>query len=180
MLEFLDFSHSGGLPLRFLVFDGRFTTYACLQRLNAAGIRFVTVRRRGHNLVRAAQAAPPQQRHKVRVPEELRVRGTLLMFQLYGGICDSSSCGPLGRGCYRSRVTDVWWEYPQSWRPSASKISMNMQGAGRASRVERWSFGILISGKPGDVDVLIVDRLEPIKAEGTNHRRPVCDCSAER
>ena len=68
VLEFLDFSHSGGLPLRFLVFDGRFTTYACLQRLNAAGIRFVTVRRRGHNLVRAAQAAPPQQRQKVRVP----------------------------------------------------------------------------------------------------------------
>lgn len=68
VLEFLDFSHTGGLQLRFLVFDGRFTTYACLRRLNEAGIRFVTVRRRGHNLVRAAQQAPPQQRQKVRVP----------------------------------------------------------------------------------------------------------------
>ena len=68
VLEFLDFSHTGGLQLRFLVFDGRFTTYACLQRLNAAGIRFVTVRRRGHNLVRDAQAAPPEQRQQVRVP----------------------------------------------------------------------------------------------------------------
>ena len=68
VLEFLDFSHAGGLQLRYLVFDGRFTTYACLQRLHQAGIRFVTVRRRGRNLVHAAQAAPPAQRKQVRVP----------------------------------------------------------------------------------------------------------------
>ncbi len=39
--------HVGGLQFRFLVFDGRFTTYADLKRLDEAGIRFVTVRRRG-------------------------------------------------------------------------------------------------------------------------------------
>ena len=68
VLEFLDFSHAGGLHLRFLVFDGRFTTYACLKRLNADGIRFVTVRRRGRNLIQVAQAVPPAQRKKIRVP----------------------------------------------------------------------------------------------------------------
>ncbi len=66
--DFLDFSHAGGLQLRFLVFDGRFTTYACLKRLNQDGILFVTVRRRGRHLVQAAQAVPPAQRNKIRVP----------------------------------------------------------------------------------------------------------------
>ena len=74
--EFLDFSHAGGLQLRFLVFDGRFTAYACLQRLDQAGIRFVTVRRRGRNLVRAARDAPPDQRRTIRVPEH---QGTRLL-----------------------------------------------------------------------------------------------------
>ena len=68
VLEFLDFSQAGGLQLRFLVFDGRFTTYACLKRLDQQGIRFVTVRRRGRNLIQAAQAVPPAQHKKIRVP----------------------------------------------------------------------------------------------------------------
>lgn len=76
VLEFLDFSHAGGLQLRFLVFDGRFTTYACLKRLDEAGIRFVTVRRRGRNLVRDAHNAPPAQRQKIRVPVQ---HGTRLL-----------------------------------------------------------------------------------------------------
>ena len=68
VLEFLDFSHLGGLQLRFLVFDSRFTTYANLARLDQAGIRFVTVRRRGRQLVKAAQAIPPAERRQIRVP----------------------------------------------------------------------------------------------------------------
>ena len=90
VLEFLDFSPAGGLQLRFLVFDGRFTTYACLKRLDEAGIRFVTVRRRGANLVRAAQDAPPDQRRKVRVPVHqgtrlLEVVASTTPLRHYGG-----------------------------------------------------------------------------------------------
>ena len=68
VLEFLDFSHCGGLKLRFLVFDGRFTTYACLKRLDEEGILFVTARRRGRKLIRAAQQLPAEERREVRVP----------------------------------------------------------------------------------------------------------------
>ena len=68
VLEFLDFSRSGGRQIRFLVFDGRFTTYASLARLDAAGIRFVTARRRGTQLVAAARAIPADKRKQIRVP----------------------------------------------------------------------------------------------------------------
>ena len=68
VLEFLDLSHCGGLQLRFLVFDSRFTTYASLASLNQSGIRFVTVRRRGHKLVAGARAIPAAQRQQIRVP----------------------------------------------------------------------------------------------------------------
>jgi transposase len=53
-LEFLDFSHESGKAIgdpRYLVFDAKFTTYENLSRLNASGIRFITIRRRGKNIV---------------------------------------------------------------------------------------------------------------------------------
>ena len=69
---------------------GRFTTYACLQRLDQAGIRFVTVRRRGRNLVRAAQDAPADQRRTIRFPVHqgtrlLEVVESTTPMRLYGG-----------------------------------------------------------------------------------------------
>jgi hypothetical protein len=38
-----------------LIFDSRFTTYANLSKLNADGIKFITLRRRGSRLVASAQ-----------------------------------------------------------------------------------------------------------------------------
>lgn len=67
-LEFLDFSRHNQLPLRYLVFDSRFTTYAHLARLDKQGIRFVTVRRRGRSLVERAQALDKSALQSVRVP----------------------------------------------------------------------------------------------------------------
>ena len=68
VLEFLHFSQHNGLPVRYLVFDSRFTTYANLARLDKAGILFVTVRRRGkHLLAKASQLAKAALR-EVRVP----------------------------------------------------------------------------------------------------------------
>ena len=68
VVEFLDFSQRHGPPLRYLVFDSRFITYAHLAQLDQAGIRFVTLRRRGKHLVAAAAALPASAWRTVRVP----------------------------------------------------------------------------------------------------------------
>ena len=73
VVEFLDFSKDHGAPLRYLVFDSRFTTYAHLAQLDRDGIRFVTLRRRGKQLVAAAAAVPATAWRTVRVP---MARGT--------------------------------------------------------------------------------------------------------
>jgi hypothetical protein len=54
--EFLDFwrkVHRGVDPT--LVFDSRFTTYAHLSELNAMDVKFITLRRRGEDLIRNAK-----------------------------------------------------------------------------------------------------------------------------
>jgi len=53
VLEFLSFwkgVHRGILPT--FIFDSRFTTYPHLSKLNARGVKFITLRRRGANLLR--------------------------------------------------------------------------------------------------------------------------------
>ena len=67
-LEFLHFARRHGPPLRFLVFDSRFTTYRHLDRLDRDDILFVTVRRRGKRLVEQARALAPADLRQVRVP----------------------------------------------------------------------------------------------------------------
>jgi hypothetical protein len=54
VLEFLDFYHSdkrADKHLKYLIFDSKFTTYQNLSKLNANGIKFITVRRRSKTLV---------------------------------------------------------------------------------------------------------------------------------
>ena len=67
-LEFLDFFRRHGPPIRYLVFDSRFTTYASLARLDKEGIMFVTVRRRGKRLVANAHALDKSSLRSIRVP----------------------------------------------------------------------------------------------------------------
>jgi len=52
------------------VFDSRFTTYPKLSQLNAANIKFVTLRRRGSNLLRAADEL--EEWTRIRIPHEKR------------------------------------------------------------------------------------------------------------
>ena len=54
--------------MRFLAFDGRFTTYRQLARLDRDKILFVTVRRRGKRLLEQARSLPPEEVRKLRVP----------------------------------------------------------------------------------------------------------------
>ncbi len=53
VLEYLDFyRHDGqGGELKYLVFDSRFTNYENLAKLNQKGVKFLTIRRRGKNIV---------------------------------------------------------------------------------------------------------------------------------
>ena len=69
VLEFLDFyKDAGGEELKYLVFDSKFTTYQNLANLDDAGIKFLTIRRRGKNIVERINAIPDSEKRKVRVP----------------------------------------------------------------------------------------------------------------
>lgn len=70
VLEFLDFykgKTGGATPLKYLVFDSKFTNYENLNKLNKEGIRFITIRRRGKNLVERLNNLPAGQWKTVRV-----------------------------------------------------------------------------------------------------------------
>jgi len=52
------------------VFDSKFTTYANLSRLAAKGVKFITLRRRGHKLIGGLEQLRPWQR--ITIPHEKR------------------------------------------------------------------------------------------------------------
>jgi hypothetical protein len=54
VLEYLDFyrqAPEGNQPVSYLVFDSKFTNYENLSKLNDRGIKFITIRRRGKNIL---------------------------------------------------------------------------------------------------------------------------------
>ena len=69
VIEFLDFyRESAGNDLKYLVFDSRFTTYQNLKRLDENRVKFITIRRRGKNIVKELEALPQNAWKTVRVP----------------------------------------------------------------------------------------------------------------
>ena len=69
VLEFLDFySSNGNEELKYLIFDSKFTTYEHLANLDDAGIKFITIRRRGKSIVEKLADIPASEKKKVRVP----------------------------------------------------------------------------------------------------------------
>lgn len=70
VLEFLDFYKSNdpnGSSLKYLVFDSKFTNYQNLKKLDDDDIKFVTIRRRGKNLVEEINKLPSAMKKKVHV-----------------------------------------------------------------------------------------------------------------
>ena len=70
VLEFLDFykkDNPQGDDLKYLVFDSKFTNYQNLKKLDNSGIKFVTIRRRGKNLVEQINNIAPAHWKKIRV-----------------------------------------------------------------------------------------------------------------
>ena len=92
VLEFVDFWKEGrGAAPKLLVFDARFTTYENLSKLNQDGIMFLTLRRRGKELVKQALALPSDQWESVKFEQdsrkrrELRVHDSLITLRHYEG-----------------------------------------------------------------------------------------------
>jgi hypothetical protein len=69
VLEFLDFYRTKGKAdeLKYLVFDSKFTAYENLRKLEDAGIKFITIRRRGKNIVEHLEKLPKAKWKKTRV-----------------------------------------------------------------------------------------------------------------
>ena len=70
ILEFLDFYKNnapGDSDLKYLVFDSKFTSYQNLKKLDDDDIKFVTIRRRGKNIVEKINALSNAMKKKVRV-----------------------------------------------------------------------------------------------------------------
>ncbi|MCP4915276.1 MAG: transposase, partial [Oligoflexia bacterium] len=70
VLEFLDF-YKGGDPaddsLKYLVFDSKLTPYENLKKIDDRGVKFVTIRRRGKNIVSGLERLPGARWKKLRV-----------------------------------------------------------------------------------------------------------------
>jgi len=62
VVEFLDFyrtrANGKEQPLRYLVFDSRFTNYENLHRLDQQGVKFLTIRRRGKQMIGRIEKLP--------------------------------------------------------------------------------------------------------------------------
>lgn len=88
--EFLDFSRKNGSGnLRYLIFDSRFTTYENLAKLDKS-VKFVTIRRRGKQIVDELDRLPANQWKHVHVMKSdgkgriLRVHDSLIVLRRYG------------------------------------------------------------------------------------------------
>lgn len=71
VLEFLDF-YKTGTPLqdsrlKYLVFDSKFTNYQNLKTLDTQNVKFITIRRRGKNIIDRLEQVPEENKKKIRV-----------------------------------------------------------------------------------------------------------------
>lgn len=90
VLEFLDFYRSDGKQnIKYLVFDSKFTTYQNLARLDP-DVKFLTIRRRGLNIVKELNQLPSSEWKTVRVPASdgkgrmLKVNDSRVFLKDYG------------------------------------------------------------------------------------------------
>ena len=69
VLEFLDFYRKSatGSDLKYLVFDSKFTNYENLSKLDDNDVKFITIRRRGKNILEEIAEIPPDQWRNIRV-----------------------------------------------------------------------------------------------------------------
>jgi len=79
VLEYLDFYQTGGSKrdLKYLVFDSKFTNYENLAKLDDDHIKFITIRRRGKNIVESINKIPKEDWKIIRVDANGNKKRTL-------------------------------------------------------------------------------------------------------
>lgn len=84
VFEFLDFyraNSKGKSELKYLVFDGKFTNYENLGQLNKKNVKFITIRRRGKNIVDRIEKIPSKNRKTIRVEAASNKKRTIKVYQ---------------------------------------------------------------------------------------------------
>jgi hypothetical protein len=80
VLEFIDFygkDNTGKRDLKYLAFDSKFTNYENLSKLDSDGIKFVTIRRRGKNIVDRLNSLPQKEWKTIHVERAGNKKATL-------------------------------------------------------------------------------------------------------
>lgn len=95
VLEYLDFYRQGvqSRNLKYLVFDSRFTNYENLAKLNHEGIKFLTIRRRGKNIVQAISDLHKSKWKTIRVESSAMKKRSLKVYDdkiTLRGYCDKN------------------------------------------------------------------------------------------
>ncbi len=84
VLEFLDFyrtSSKGKSDVKYLIFDSKFTNYENLGRLNKQGVKFITIRRRGKNIVDRIERIENKNWKTIRVEASGNKKRTIKVYQ---------------------------------------------------------------------------------------------------
>jgi hypothetical protein len=84
VLEFLDFykdTPAGRKNLQYLVFDSKFTNYQNLGKLNKQGVKFVTIRRRGKDMVDKIENQPRSKWKTLRVEAAGNKKRTIRVYE---------------------------------------------------------------------------------------------------
>lgn len=84
VLEFIDFYYdkrkTGNYPLEYLVFDSKFTSYENLSKLNDQGIKFITIRRRGKQMLDHIDSLPQRGWKQIRVDSAGHAKRSLRVY----------------------------------------------------------------------------------------------------
>jgi len=87
VFDFVDFWKSGrGIAPKMLIFDSKFTTYKNLNKLNQSKdkIKFLTLRRRGKNIIEEAESLPEKEWQKLSIE---RAKGKYQTIKVHDGTC---------------------------------------------------------------------------------------------
>ena len=95
VLEYLDFYRQDGQEgnLKYLVFDSRFTNYENLAKLDNTGVKFLTIRRRGKNIIEAIRALDKSKWKTIRVESSAMKKRALKVYDnkiMLRGYCDET------------------------------------------------------------------------------------------
>lgn len=95
VLEYLDFYRQDGQKqdLKYLVFDSRFTNYENLAKIDQEGVKFLTIRRRGKNIIESIRALDKSNWKTIRVESSAMKKRTLRVYDdkiILRGYCDET------------------------------------------------------------------------------------------